>query len=211
MLLSAKKSFHIYTRIHVFILSSITIFQDFYFYLRRNSLAFPVFVIFLFLKNNFHLMYHDLFCGYQAVKFAQIARLKNLFHSSGFPESVGTLIFTARKRSLGQRNIFTVHRCLSVPRDEGVSLKTSPYGKERVVRILLECILVLYYFMVFTSTSTSTKCYGFFFVARFSEKANILETDKIWHHQSLLDLDTITKLLFSPSGGLSFLPLQNLN
>lgn len=64
MLLSAKKSFHIYTRIHVFILSSITIFQGFYFYLRRNSLAFPVFVIFLFLKNNFHLMYHDLFCGY---------------------------------------------------------------------------------------------------------------------------------------------------
>ena len=50
-------------------------------------------------------------------------------------------IFTARIRSLGQGNIFT-GVCLSTG-GEGVSLtETPPYGKERAVRILFECILV---------------------------------------------------------------------
>ena len=54
-------------------------------------------------------------------------------------------IFTTRKRSL-QRLCF--HRCLSVHR-EGVSLSRwgfsgrPPYGKERAVSILLQCILVV--------------------------------------------------------------------
>ena len=66
------------------------------------------------------------------------------------PASVA-IIFTARKRSLGQDNIIT-GVCLST--GEEVSLTDSPgqrpppYGKERAVRILLECILVLSYFTV---------------------------------------------------------------
>ena len=65
-----------------------------------------------------------------------------------------SLIFTARKRSLGQGTVLTpvchsVHR-RGVSVKEGGSLsvwvsvrETPPCGKERAVRILLECILVL--------------------------------------------------------------------
>ena len=57
-------------------------------------------------------------------------------------------IFTARKLSLWQGNDFTdVSVC---PRREGIPDRDSPrqrppYGKERAVRILLECILVANY------------------------------------------------------------------
>ena len=76
-------------------------------------------------------------------------------------------IFTARKQSLGQGNVFTrvchsVHRgegvfvCVCVgaslpdretplnrdPRTETPRTETPPYGKERTVLILLECILI---------------------------------------------------------------------
>ena len=66
-------------------------------------------------------------------------------------------IFTARKRSLGQGNVFTPV-CYSVHKGGGVSVPACitghmiggslsgewiRYGNERAVRILLECIFVL--------------------------------------------------------------------
>ena len=57
-------------------------------------------------------------------------------------------IITARKRSLWQGDIFTGMYQSFCPQGEGVSLTetslwTKTPGKERAVRILLECILVL--------------------------------------------------------------------
>ena len=58
-------------------------------------------------------------------------------------------IFTTRKRSLGQGNVFTGVCQSFCSQGEGVSVwgvdppgQRPPYGKERAVRILLECILV---------------------------------------------------------------------
>ena len=65
-------------------------------------------------------------------------------------------IFTARKRSLGQGNVFT-RMCHSVHRGKGVSVagegsilgrpppqtEITQYSKERAVHILLECFLLI--------------------------------------------------------------------
>ena len=91
----------------------------------------------------------------QSIKTTYLLRLQYLFYDHNF-----SMIFTARRRSLGQGNIFTGHRHLSVHMGGGWSLHdiTSclggvggvsvkgdpPHGKELAVRILLECILVSY-------------------------------------------------------------------
>ena len=64
-------------------------------------------------------------------------------------------VTTARKRSLGQDNLFA-RVCHSVQGGRGVCIKvlgrtplrTTGYGQQRAVRILLECILVFTRIMI---------------------------------------------------------------
>ena len=69
------------------------------------------------------------------------------------------VIFTARKRSLGQGNIVT-SVCLptgggGLPDRGPPDTDPPPDGKERAVRILLECILVFFLISVIMSANTT--------------------------------------------------------
>ena len=93
----------------------------------------------------------------------------------------GNSIITTRKRSLGQGNVFT---CLSFcPQgglcpegslSRGVSVREIPlYGKERKVRILLECILV---FIIFVSSNVDVTNLYCGTTSRFSQGNGIFKT-----------------------------------
>ena len=85
--------------------------------------------------------------------------MRPMYQDPSSSSTLSQIVITSRKQSLGQGNVFT-RICYSVHRVEGVSVRgglsppphtldretpwteTPLYGKERVVRILLECILV---------------------------------------------------------------------